>query len=81
MIADLSRGEWLDTLLLVDAEKARDPIDSLPILKRELAARAQNCPDKIEGLTPFFRLRRQHRRNGLESGLGIDQQDIELLAH
>jgi hypothetical protein len=33
MIADLSRGEWLDTLSLFDAEEACDPINSLHVLK------------------------------------------------
>jgi hypothetical protein len=79
MIADPSRGEWLDTLSLVDAEEACDPINSLHVLKRKFASSAKVVLMRSKTWRRFSASGAASTER-LRGGFCIDEQDIELLA-
>lgn len=65
----------------VRLEQPRYLIQSFSVIRGDFAARAHHGPDQPKCDAPRFRVRRQHGRDGGKRGVGIEEQDIELLTH
>src|SRR5215471_8637796 len=75
------REVWNRGRCLLDPERAGDSQHAFLVLGRELAARAHDLLDELIRLASRIGVGRKHRGKGGERGFGIDQQEIELLAH
>src|SRR6266700_1511866 len=75
------REVWDRCRCLLDPECAGDSQHPLLVFGRELAARAHDLLDELIRLASRIRVGGEHRGKGGERSFGIDQQEIELLAH